>query len=688
MGYTKDDELAINTIRLLAVDATFTANSGHPGAPMGLAPAAHVMFNKFMSFNPSNPHWLNRDRFVLSNGHGCMLQYALLHLFGYKVSIDDLKAFRQVDSITPGHPEILDTPGIEVTTGPLGQGFASAVGLAIAQSHTAAVFNKPGFDLINNHTYTFFGDGCAMEGIASEAASLAGHLQLGNLIMIYDDNHISIDGDTICAFTEDVLKRFEAYGWHTQWVKEGDTDLESIEKAIQAAKDVTDKPSVIKLTTTIGFGSLLQGTGGVHGNALKEDDCKQVKKKFGFNPDESFVVPQKVYDQYHKHADEGAAKEAEWNKLFEKYTDEHKDLGSELKRRLTGELAEGWQKKLPTYKPGDKDVASRKLSEAVLEAIHEVVPELLSGSADLTGSNNTRWKNAVDFQPDTLKSGGKSIGDRAGRYVRYGVREHAMAGVMNGLSAYGTVIPSGGTFLNFVSYAAGSVRLSSLSHHRVIYVATHDSIGLGEDGPTHQPIETLAHFRALPNMMVWRPADGNETSAAYYVALTSKSTPSIFALTRQNLPQLENSTIENAIKGGYVSVEAENADITLVSTGSEVCICIEAIKVLKEKNLTARVVSIPCFEVFDAQSKDYRLKCLPDGIPSMSVEAMSTLGWERYSHEQFGLNRFGASGPYKDVYKKFEFTPDGIAKRAVQTVDFYKGVKPRSPINRAFQQLI
>lgn len=443
------------------------------------------------------------------------------------------------------------------------------------------------------------------------------------------------------------MARFESYGWHTQWVKDGNSDLEGIEKAIAIAKEVKDKPSVIKLTTIIGFGSELQGTGGVHGNALKKDDCQQIKKKFGFSPDESFVVPQKVYDMYHAHAAEGAAKEQEWNQLFEKYGKEHKAEAEDLKRRLTGALPEGWEKKLPTYKPGDKEIASRKLSEAVLEAIHDVVPDLVGGSADLTGSNNTRWKNATDFQPPSL-----GIGNWGGRYIRYGVREHAMAAIMNGLAAYGTIIPFGGTFLNFVSYAAGAVRLSSLSHCRVIYVATHDSIGLGEDGPTHQPIETLAHFRALPNMMVWRPADGNECSAAYYVAMTSKSTPSILALTRQNLPQLENSTLQNGIKGGYVAVEAENADITLVSTGSEVCICIEAIKYLKDNHkLTARVVSIPCFEVFDTQSKEYRLKCIPDGIPTMSVEVMSTMGWERYSHEQFGLNRFGASGAYKDVYK-------------------------------------
>ncbi|KAF2489650.1 transketolase [Lophium mytilinum] len=684
MPYTDTDKLGINTIRTLAIDATFAANSGHPGAPMGLAPVAHVLWNKFMTFNPKNPDWVNRDRFVLSNGHGCMLQYALLHLFGYAVTIDDLKHFRQVDSITPGHPEAHDTPGIEVTTGPLGQGFANAVGLAVAQAHTAATFNKPGFDLINNHTFTIFGDGCAMEGIASEAASTAGHLQLGNLIALYDDNHISIDGDTKCAFTEDVLKRFEAYGWHTQWVKDGDHDLEGIEAAIAAAKKVTDKPSVIKVTTTIGFGSNLQGTGGVHGNPLKSDDIKQVKEKFGFDPSKTFVVPQEVYDQYHAHAAEGAAAEQEWNKLFEKYGQEHKEEHADLIRRLKSDLPEGWQNSLPVYKPSDPAIASRKLSESVLEAIYEVIPELMSGSADLTGSNNTRWKKAIDFQPPNL-----GIGNWAGRYMRYGVREHAMAAIMNGMSAYGTIIPAGGTFLNFVSYAAGAVRLSSLSHQRVIYIATHDSIGLGEDGPTHQPIETLAHFRALPNMMVWRPADGNETSAAYYMALTSKGTPSILALTRQNLPQLEGSSLAKAIKGGYVALEDKEADVTLVSTGSEVGICLEAVKTLKDQGLKARVVSLPCVEVFDAQDKEYKLTVIPDGIPTLSVEVMSTMGWEKYSHEQFGLNRFGASGPYKEVYAKFEFTPEGIAKRAKLTVDFYKDVKPlRSPVNRAFQQLI
>lgn len=683
MAYTDLDQLAINTIRVLAADATANANSGHPGAPMGMAPVAHVLFQKIMKFNPKNPKWLNRDRFVLSNGHGCMLQYALLHLYGYGVTINDLKQFRQVDSITPGHPEAHDTPGIEVTTGPLGQGISNAVGLAIAQAHTAALFNKGGYTISDNYTYCFLGDGCLMEGVSSETCSLAGHLQLGNLIAIYDDNHISIDGNTNCAFTEDVAKRYEAYGWHVVIVSDGDNDLAGIEAAIKQCQAVKDKPSIIKLNTTIGYGSLKQGSHDVHGSPLKADDIKQVKEKFGFNPDEMFAVPQKVYDYYAEQAAAGAAAEEEWNQLLAKYSEAYPSEAADLKRRLTGDLPEGWEKSLPVYTPSDAAVASRKLSEIVLTKVEGAIPELLGGSADLTGSNLTRWKGATDFQPEST-----GLGTYAGRYIRYGVREHGMGAIMNGLAAYGTVLPYSGTFLNFVSYAAGAVRLSALSRVRVIWVATHDSIGLGEDGPTHQPIETLAHFRALPNCMVWRPADGNETSASYYVALTSKHTPSIIALSRQNLPQLEGSTIEKAIKGGYVLHEVQGADITLISTGSEVSICVDAVKVLAEQGLKARVVSLPCMETFDSQPKEYKMSVLPDGIPILSVEPMSTLGWEKYSHEQFGLNRFGASGPYKDVYKKFEFTPEGVAKRAVATVSFWKGNTIRSPINRAFEQLI
>jgi transketolase len=453
------------------------------------------------------------------------------------------------------------------------------------------------------------------------------------------------DGDTKCVFTEDVLKRFEAYGWHTQHVENGDSDLEAIEAAIFSAKQTKDQPSLIKLTTTIGFGSELQGTSRVHGSPLKPDDVKQVKQKFGFDPRKTFFVPQVVYDQYNKHAAAGAAAELEWNLLFENYGRLHKDLYADLNRRMIGDLPKGWEKALPTYKSVDAPIATRKLSGAVLEAVHQVLPELISGSADLTDCNDTRWNDAVDFQAPDL-----GIGDWAGHYIRYGVREHAMAGIMNGLSAYGTIIPAGGTFLNFLSYAAGAIRLSALSHQRIIYVATHDSIGLGEDGPTHQPVETLSHFRALPNTMVWRPADGNETSAAYYMALVSKRTPSILSLTRQNLPHIDGSSLEKSIRGGYVVLEKECADITLVSTGSEVSLCLEAATILEGKGLNTRIVSLPCWEVFDVQDQDYRLSVIRDGIPTMSVEAMSTLGWEKFSHEQFGLNHFGASGPYKEVY--------------------------------------
>lgn len=675
---------AINTIRALSIDQVAAANSGHPGAPMGLAPLAFTLFQNFLTFNPKNPKFMNRDRFVLSNGHGCALQYSLLHLYGYDLSLDDLKQFRHVGSKTPGHPEAHDTPGIEVTTGPLGQGFANAVGLAIAEEQAAATFNRPGFDLLNNHTFVILGDGCAQEGVASEAASLAGHLKLGKLIALYDDNHITIDGDTKVSFTEDVLARYEAYGWHTQWVKDGNHDLEGIAKAIENAKGVTDKPSIIKITTIIGFGSKQQGTHGVHGSPLKPDDIKQFKENAGLDATKTFDIASDVYDIFHKTAEKGAAAEVKWNELFEKYKKEYPAEASEFTRREKKLLPEGWEKSLPTYKPTDEAIASRKLSETVLGKIINVLPELIGGSADLTGSNLTIWKGAVDFQHPSYK-----IGDYSGRYIRYGIREHAMGAAMNGIAAYGLHLPYGGTFLNFVSYAAGAVRLSALSHVQTIWVATHDSIGLGEDGPTHQPIETVAHLRAIPNLQVWRPADGNETSAAYYIALISKNTPSVLCLSRQNLPQLENSTLEHAIKGGYVVHEDADADITIVSTGSEVGICVDAVKVLKEKGIKARVASLPCWEVFDAQSKEYRLTVLPDGKPILSVEVYSTMGWERYSHEQFGLNRFGASGAYKDVYKKFEFTPEGVAERAIKTVDFWKEVKTvRSPINRAFLQLI
>ncbi|THU87040.1 dihydroxyacetone synthase [Dendrothele bispora CBS 962.96] len=681
MSFTpvQSDDVAIATIRTLAADVVAKANSGHPGAPMGMAPAAHVLFSRFVNANPKNSKWFNRDRFVLSNG--CALQYVLLHLLGYKLSMDDLKAFRQLDSLTPGHPEAGHTDGVEVTTGPLGQGFGNGVGLAMAQAHLAATFNKDGFELIKNYTYVFCGDGCLMEGVASEAASLAGHLQLGNLIVVYDDNHISIDGDTNVAFTENVDQRFMSYGWQVLVVENGDTDLASIHNAIAAAKQEKNKPTIIRLKTTIGYGSKQQGTHGVHGSPLKADDIQALKTKFGLPADQSFYVPQATYDAYAEVAKRGAALEAEWNSLLTAYGQKYPKEHAELVRRIAGGLPENWQQSLPVYKPSDSAVASRKLSEIVLTAITPALPELFGGSADLTGSNLTKVKGTTDFQPPST-----GLGSYAGTYIRFGVREHGMGAIANGIAAYGGIIPFVATFLNFVSYAAGATRLSALSGHQVIWVATHDSIGLGEDGPTHQPIETAIHLRATPNLAFWRPADGNETSAAYYSAITSKKTPSVLSLSRQNLPNLEGSTIEKALKGGYVVHEEQSEDLTIVSAGSEVSIAIEAAAKLKAEGIKTRVVSLPCWHTFDQQSEEYRLSVLRSGAPILSLEALSTAGWQKYSHEQYGLPGWGASGPYQKVYEKFGITGSNIASVGKKVVNFYKqkGGPVVSPLVKAF----
>lgn len=582
--------------------------------------------------------------------------------------MDDLKAFRQLDSKTPGHPEAgHGTPMIELTTGPLGQGISSAVGLAIAQANAAATFNKDGFELFNNHTYVFLGDGCLQEGISSEASSLAGHLKLGNLICVYDDNHISIDGDTACSFTEDVEQRYLAYDWHVISVNDGDKDVEGMFKAIEEAKKVTDKPSLIRLKTTIGFGSKNQGGAATHGAPLKADDIEQLKEKFGFDPKQSFVVPQEVYDYWHEIQQRGAGYQKEWDSLFEQYKSKYPQEHAELTRRIAGKLPDGWEKALPVYSPSDSAVATRKLSETALSKLSAALPELLGGSADLTGSNLTRWSDAVDFQNPASQ-----LGTYAGRYIRYGVREHAMGAIMNGLHAYGLHIPTAGTFLNFVSYAIGAVRLSALSNFRTIWVATHDSIGLGEDGPTHQPIETGMALRAIPNLNFMRPADGNEVSAMYKVAIEAVKTPSVIALSRQNLPQLEGSTIEKASKGGYVLKEVENADITLIATGSEVAIIRDAAAELEKKGIKARIVSLPCFKVFDDQSEEYRLSVLPNGQPILSVEAYTTLGWHKYSHVQHGINRFGASAPAPKVYAKLQIEPVPIANKAEKVISYYK----------------
>ncbi|KAH9977191.1 transketolase [Lactifluus volemus] len=674
------DALCVATIRTLAADVVGKANSGHPGAPMGMAPVTHILFTRFFNANPKSSKWFNRDRFVLSNGHGCALQYIALHLLGYKLSLDDLKAFRQINSLTPGHPEAHHTDGIEVTTGPLGQGISNAVGLAIAQAHLGAVYNREGYDLVNNYTYAFLGDGCLMEGVSSEACSLAGHLQLGNLIAIWDDNHISIDGDTAVAFTENVEQRYRAYGWQVLHVRDGDHDLESIYSAIAEARREKNKPTLIRLTTTIGYGSKQQGTHGVHGNPLKPDDLAALKTKVGFNPEISFHVPDEVYSAWAVVGERGSVFEAQWHSLLASYAKAYPNQHAELTRRIAGRLPDGWEKSLPTYKSTDPAQASRKLSEIVLSAITPVLPDLLGGSADLTGSNLTKVKGTVDFQPENT-----GLGSYKGTYIRYGVREHGMGAIANGIAAYGGIVPFVGTFLNFVSYAAGAVRLSALSKHQVIWVATHDSIGLGEDGPTHQPIETAIHFRSISNLAFWRPADGNETSAAYLVALRSTETPSILSLSRQNLPNLENSTIEHATRGGYVVHEEEGENLTIVATGSEVSIALEAAGKLKAQGIKTRVVSLPCWLVFDQQPQEYRLGVLRSGAPILSLEALSTSGWSKYSHEQYGVSNWGASGPYKKVYEKFGITGDNIAVVGKKVVDFYKakGGEVVSPLVRA-----
>jgi len=670
-AFTEVDKRAVNTIRCVACDMVTKANSGHPGAPMGCAPMAHVLFSRFFKCNPNNSQWINRDRFVLSNGHCCALQYVLNHLLGYKITLEDLKNFRQYKSITPGHPERGVTDGIEVTTGPLGQGISNAVGLAIAQAHLAATYNRPGYDIFDNYTFAICGDGCLQEGVASEAASMAGHFKLGKLITLYDANNIQIDGDLRVQFTEDVCARFKAYGWQVLKVDDGDNDLNAIAAAIEEAKKETTKPTLIYIRTTIGYGSSNQGTPKVHGSPLKPDEVAKVKEFLGLDPTKTFDVPDDVRALYNSINSKGAEYEKEWNALFEKYAAEYPTEAKEIKRRLSGQLPEGWEKLLPTYTPADKPMATRKLSEVVLNSICDALPEFMGGSADLTGSNLTRWKNAKDFQAND-----SGIGDYSGRYFHFGVREHAMAAAMNGMQAYGcNIIPFGAGFLTFIGYCLGSVRLSALTKQQVVYIMTHDSIGVGEDGPTHQPIETYAVLRSHPNINVIRPADGNEVSAAYLQALTSKTTPSVLCFTRQNVPHLEGSSIENALKGGYILQDDPNAQIIFAATGSEVGLCVEAAKLLKQENIPSRVVSLPCLSTFDAQPKEYRDKVLPKGIPILSVEAASTFGWAKYAHKSIGIDTFGMSAPANQVFEHFGLVPTEVAKKAKELIAEYPSMK-------------
>ena len=628
---------------------------------MGAAPMAFVLWDQFMRFNPKNPQWFNRDRFVLSAGHGCMLQYALLYLTGYdSVTLDDIKQFRQWGATTPGHPENFETPGVEVTTGPLGQGICNGVGLAMAEAHMAARFNKPDCTLVDHYTYVILGDGCNMEGVSGEACSLAGHLGLGKLIALYDDNHISIDGSTDIAFTEDVGKRFEAYGWHVLHVEDGNNDLEGIAKAISDAKAVTDQPTLIKVTTTIGYGSPNKGgTAGVHGAALGAEEIKLTKESLDWSYG-AFEIPADALSHMRKAVDRGASAQAGWEETLATYRTKYADEAAQFTQMLSDELPAGWADALPTYAPGDKALATRKTSEATLNALAPVLPELIGGSADLTHSNLTELKISGSFQKGAYEN----------RNLRFGVREHGMGAICNGIALHNSgLIPYCATFLVFADYMRAAIRLSALSEAGVIYVMTHDSIGLGEDGPTHQPVETIASLRAIPNLTVIRPADGNETSGAYKVAVASRKAPTLMAFSRQALPQLEGSSIDAVAKGAYVLSDSDGTpDLILIGTGSEVPLCVEAAAALTAEGTKVRVVSMPSWELFDAQDAAYQESVLPKAVTKrLAVEAGITMGWCRYvggEGDVIGVDQFGASAPGGLVMQKFGFTLENVVDRA------------------------
>ena len=659
---TSLDTLCINSIRMLAVDAINKSKSGHPGLPMGCAPMGYALWDKHLRHNPKNPKWFNRDRFVLSAGHGCMLLYALLHLTGYdSVTIEDIKEFRQWGAKTPGHPETFETPGVEVTAGPLGAGISNAVGLAIAEAHLSAKFNKADSTVVDHYTYVIMGDGCNQEGISSEACSLAGHLKLGKLIALYDDNHITIDGRTDVSFTEDVLKRYEAYGWHVQEIPEGNTDVEGISKAIENAKAVTNKPSIIKVTTTIGYGSPNKSdTAGIHGAPLGEEEAELTRKQLGWSY-KPFEVPQDAYDQYRQAIEKGAQLEEQWNKTLASYKEKYPSEASQFERMLRGELPQGWDKDLPTYSADDKGVATRKHSQICLGALGPNIPELIGGSADLTHSNYTDIKGETgSFQYDSPEK----------RYLHFGVREHAMAAILNGIAYHDSgLIPYGGTFLVFADYMRGSMRLSALSELGVIYVLTHDSIGVGEDGPTHQPIETIPSLRAMPNMMVFRPGDGNETSGAYKVAIKNRKRPSSLCLSRQGMANQQNSSVEKVALGGYVLEDCNGTpELILIGTGTELDLCVQAAKKLTAEGKKVRVVSMPCVELFEEQSESYKEEVLPSNIRKrLVVEAAESFGWHKYiglDGDSVTMNSFGASAPGGLCMEKFGFTVENVLEKS------------------------
>ena len=644
------------------MDGVQKAKSGHPGMPMGAAPMAYVLWTRHLKHSPTNPHWYNRDRFVLSAGHGSMLLYSLLHLTGYDLSLDDLKSFRQYKSKTPGHPEYHLTPGVETTTGPLGQGFANGVGMAIGEKYLAARYNRPNFEVVKYRIYGVVGDGDLMEGVSSEAASLAGHLRLGNLIYLYDDNHISIDGSTKLAFTEDVAKRFEAYGWHVQVLDDGN-DLEAIQNAIKAAEDETNRPSLIKIRTHIGFGSPnKQDTAEAHGSPLGDEEIRLTKRKYGWDPDKLFYVPPEALLHFRRAVEQGKKWESLWKTMFDNYKRAHQDLATELENVREGNYGDAWKKALPSFSIEAKAMATREASGKVLNSIAAHLPSLIGGSADLAPSNNTMLKDIPEFQ----------AGVYTGRNFHFGVREHAMGSILNGMALTEGIIPYGGTFLVFSEYMRPPIRMAAIMGIRPIYVFTHDSIGLGEDGPTHQPVEQFAALRAFPNITFIRPADANETAVAWKFAIEHTSGPVALALTRQKVPiidQTKYASAENLSKGAYILAEnSKTPKIILIGTGSEVQYAMGAYEQFVKDQVPARVVSMPSWELFEKQPKEYRDSVITPSIKKrLVVEASVAMGWHKYAGDEgtiIGMTGFGASAPYELLYKEYGFTVENVLEKA------------------------
>ena len=657
------DQLCVNTIRFLAVDGVQKAKSGHPGMPMGMADAAYVLWTQFLRHNPTNPKWPNRDRFVLSAGHGSMLLYSLLYLTGYDLPLEELMRFRQWGSRTPGHPEYGLAPGVETTTGPLGQGFANGVGMAIAERFLAATFNRPGYNLVDHYVYAIVSDGDLMEGISHEAASLAGHLKLGKLIYLYDDNHISIDGPTEITFTEDRAARFAAYNWHVQQVD--GHDRAAVAAAIRAAQAETERPSLICCRTHIGYGSPnRQDTAKAHGEPLGEEEVILTKRNLGWPEDKTFYVPEEALQIFRQAVSRGRQLEDEWQQMFQRYAKEYPDLAELWQRVWSRDVTVDWEKVLPVFAPSAGGEATRVASGMVLNALAPVLPTLIGGSADLTPSNNTELKGIPWMEP----------GNYAGRNIHFGVREHAMGAILNGMALHGGVIPYGGTFLVFSDYMRPTIRLAAMMELPVIYVFTHDSIGLGEDGPTHQPVEHLPALRAIPNLVVIRPADANETAEAWRVALERREGPTALLLTRQKIPIFDRATLAPASglrRGAYVLADsAGQPDIILIASGSEVALALGAREALAQHGVQARVVSMPSWELFEAQPPEYRAQVLPPQVTRrLAVEAAIPLGWERYVGNNgavIGMERFGASAPYQVLLEKFGFTVENVTQRALQ----------------------